>query len=233
MIATREITFISAAALLTIAGIILPLRIFSRQAMINHLLFHIGFSSVTLAEVAILENYNIFTNQFLNFNILGFKWLNSLFCILILDLLSYGWHRLNHTSKFLWKLHKFHHQTKVMDPLAAYRFHPIEVFLGYQIRTGVIWFLGFGLTEISLFVLIYGLLNLFQHSNLRLPSSVDTILCNVFVTPSLHHTHHLKDQSSQKSNYSTIFIFWDHLFKSYSAPGLIRENDIGLDWSTK
>jgi len=105
--------------------------------------------------------------------------------------------------------------------------------LGYQLRAFVIWSLGFGAQELGIFILIYGMLNLFQHSNLRLPERFERFLSLIFVTPRLHHMHHLRDKSSQNSNYSTIFIFWDRLFGTYTAPGVIRENDIGLDWNNK
>ncbi|MEO5970102.1 MAG: sterol desaturase family protein [Bdellovibrionia bacterium] len=229
----REITLVSAAILLTVCGIIFPLRTFQRPKRSRYFLFHLLFSSLILGEVAILQKYEVFSGNFFNIDRLESAWFKSLVCILSLDLLSYFWHRLNHSWSFLWRWHMFHHQTEVMDPLAAYRFHPTEVFFGYQIRTAVIWILGFGAKEISVFVLVYGLLNLFQHSNLCLPRSVEKSLSRIFVTPGVHHVHHLRDRRCQNSNYSTIFIFWDKLFKSYTAPGVIRENDIGLNWSGK
>jgi|GEM_PF-3404860 len=233
MIGVREVTLVSAAILLTVCGLIFPLRTFQRTKRTRYFLFHLLFTGIVLGEVAILEKYKFVSGNIFTVGSLESPWVKMLVCILSLDLLSYFWHRLNHTWAFLFRWHKFHHQTEVMDPLAAYRFHPIEVFFGYQLRTAVIWILGFGANEISGFVLVYGLLNLFQHSNLRLPWQVDKFLSNIFVTPRIHHMHHLRDLSSQNSNYSTIFIFWDKLFRSYTAPGVIGENDIGLNWSDK
>lgn len=227
----REITLTSTAVLLCILGIFFPLRYFPKQLMLRHLLFHTSFAFVIIMEIVILEKYKLFNDHVFKLNKLNPALLQIFFCIFVLDLLSYFWHRFNHTFAFLWRWHKFHHQTEAMDPFAAYRFHPIEVFFGYQLRSGVIWLLGFDRPEISTFILTYGLLNLFQHSNLRLPQTIENILGIIFVTPSLHHTHHLKDYTSQNSNFATIFIFWDRVFRSYKAPGTIGDYDIGLEHS--
>lgn len=233
MIGIREMTLACVTVLLIILGNFFPLRNFPKNLKLKHLLFHIGFAFILIMEVVILEKYKLFNGHFFKLKIFGPHLIQILFCIFVLDLLSYFWHRFNHASSFLWKYHKFHHQTAVMDPLAAYRFHPIEVFFGYQLRSGVIWLLGFSVPEISAFTFTFGLLNLFQHSNLRLPQTIESIISQVFVTPSLHHKHHLKDYASQNSNFATIFIFWDRLFRSYTAPKAVRDNDIGLEMNNK
>ncbi|MGE4107769.1 MAG: sterol desaturase family protein [Bacteriovoracia bacterium] len=233
MIGNRELVLVGAALVLILLGFFFPLRRFSRNQAIRHLLFHAFFSGIVLAEVAALERFRVFEGSFFSLQSLGPLWFRVLICILVLDLFSYFWHRLNHTWSWLWRWHKFHHQAEAMDPLAAYRFHPIEVFFGYQLRATLIWLLGFGADEISTFVILYGVLNLFQHSNFRIQPTVQTFLSKIVVTPNLHHVHHLRDRGSQNSNYSTIFIFWDKLFGTYTEPGVVRENDIGLDWSSK
>lgn len=233
MISTRELVLVGTALVLILLGFLFPLRQFSRNQTLRHLLLHSLFAGIVLAEVAVLERFKIFEGNFVNLHSLGPFWFRILICILALDLFSYFWHRLNHASSWFWKWHKFHHQAEVMDPLAAYRFHPVEVFFGYQLRSSVIFLSGFGADEVSAFVIVYGILNLFQHSNFRIPSPVHKILSRILVTPYIHHVHHLRNRESQNSNYSTIFIFWDKLFGTYTAPGLIQENDIGLDWGAK
>ncbi len=233
MLGTREIVLLLAALGLSLLGFVFPLRNFSKKLALRTLLFHALFAGVVLTEVALLERFKFFESRTFEQAYFGSFWIRVTVCVLSLDLLSYWWHRLNHNFGLLWKLHKFHHKTEFMDPLAAYRFHPVEVFLGYQLRAFVIWSLGFGVQELGMFILIYGTLNLFQHSNLRLPERFEQILSLILVTPRIHHMHHLRDKSSQNSNYATVFIFWDRLFGTYTAPGVIRENDIGLDWSQK
>jgi len=230
---SREIILGTSVVVLLALSFFFPLRHFQRKQALRHFLFHFLFSGIVLGEVALLIRFNFFSGRFLELGSVEPFWLRVLLCILALDLLSYVWHRMNHSWAFLWRWHRFHHQTEVMDPLVAYRFHPIEVFLGYQLRAAVIWFLGFNANEIAIFILVYAFLNLLQHSNLRLPERVDALLAIVLVTPRLHHVHHLRDRSAQDSNYSTVFIFWDRLFRSYTAPQPIRENDIGLDWEKK
>ncbi len=210
-----------------------PLRKFSRSTASKNILFHALFSILIIAEVRVLSQWPALPqSSLLNFHT-EYRAIDFLLCFLGLDLLSYFWHRINHMLPFLWRFHEFHHKATSLDPLAAYRFHPVEVFLGFQLRALVVWFLGFSSQEVAVFIVLYGSFNLFQHSNLRLPKSLDEILSWVFVTPTRHHVHHLRGREFQNSNYATVFIFWDKLFKSYKNPQRIQPNDIGLNREKK
>jgi len=205
-----------------------PIRKFSPSAQRSHLFFHIGMLVVVIEQLVEwlpflkMANHNEWSTH--RPPIIKF-----LTVILGLDLFSYFWHRANHKLNFLWKWHKFHHQTEVMDPLAAYRFHPIEIFLGYKLRALVILMFGFSVETVTVFITTYGLFNIYQHSNFKTPKLFDEVYSLIFVSPSRHHVHHLRDRQLQNSNYATIFIFWDRLFGSYEAPRPIHDNDIGLE----
>jgi sterol desaturase/sphingolipid hydroxylase (fatty acid hydroxylase superfamily) len=205
-----------------------PLRSFAQKAQWRNLLFHAFFAAIVLVEVKFLSEGSLFPTKPLLSFFVGYPLVDILLCLILLDLFSYFWHRLNHRIRFFWYFHSFHHKANTLDPLAAYRFHPAEVFMGYQLRAFFVWILGFQKEGLEFFVIAYGVLNLYQHSNFQVPSFLEKIFSKVFVTPALHHVHHLKNPQFQNSNYSTIFIFWDHLFKSFHPAQKIQNDDLGL-----
>lgn len=219
------------ALLLLILQYFFPLRDFTRRSAFKNILFHAGFAAIIFGEVTLLSLWEPLPKVGLLGIFSDGTKLSLLVCILSLDLLSYFWHRLNHSLRWLWKFHSFHHKSTTLDPLMAYRFHPVEVFFGFQLRALIIWALGFQAHDVALFVIFYGALNLFQHSNLRLPKYIEEPLALIFVTPTRHHVHHLRNVKCQNSNLSTVFIFWDRLFGTYMDPVNPSANDIGLDRS--
>ncbi len=205
------------------------LRKFPKSLALRNLAFHSAFALLIGVELWALARLSFWPSTSLLSIRTAFPLLNALICFLALDLLSYGWHRLNHNVSWLWHFHLFHHRAETLDPIAAYRFHPVEVFLGYQLRALVMWGLGFTPESVSLFIIIYGAFNLYQHSNLKLPYLFEEIIALLFVTPTRHHVHHLREEKYRNSNYSTVFIFWDRLFGTYQAPIPERSFDIGVD----
>ena len=65
---------------------------------------------------------------------------------------------------------------------------------------------------------------LFHHANIRVPN--EDLISNVFITPSLHRTHHSKKRSEHDSNYGIVFSLWDRMFGTRKE--LVPEQ-IGLD----
>ena len=49
-------------------------------------------------------------------------WLRWALALLLLDLWTYAWHRLNHTVPVLWRFHRLHHSDRQMDATTASRF---------------------------------------------------------------------------------------------------------------
>jgi sterol desaturase/sphingolipid hydroxylase (fatty acid hydroxylase superfamily) len=45
---------------------------------------------------------------------------------------------------------------------------------------------------------------------------LENIFSKIIVTPSIHWVHHHKRQSETDANYSTIFSWWDKIFRSKS-----------------
>lgn len=160
-------------------------------------------------------------------------WLEIILSIIVLDAFDYFWHRANHRIPFLWRFHKAHHADTEMDVTTALRFHPGELVLSSFAKAG--WVLVWGPTPIAWF-LFEGLISLcaqFHHSNIDLPDPIERRLSRFLVTPRFHTSHHAVDRKYGNANYSTVFSFWDPLFKSYrqaphSTIGPQSKDTIGL-----
>src|SRR5512145_2312601 len=57
-----------------------------------------------------------------------------LLAVLVLDFVSYAWHRANHQLPFLWRFHRVHHADGNFHVSTALRFHPGEVLLSLPVR---------------------------------------------------------------------------------------------------
>lgn len=167
-------------------------------------------------------------------------WFEIVLSLIMLDFFDYIWHRVNHRIPFLWRFHKAHHADTEMDVTTALRFHPGELFLSSFAKA--LWVLVWGPTAIAWFI-FEGLISLcaqFHHSNIDLPERVEGVLSRVIVTPRFHTSHHIVDRRYGDANFSTIFSFWDPLFRSYNqmpgghpakdAIGLPEARDLSLSF---
>ena len=58
--------------------------------------------------------------------------------IVVLDLVSYVWHRANHEVGFLWRFHRVHHADADYHVSTALRFHPGELLLALPVRLAAV-----------------------------------------------------------------------------------------------
>lgn len=148
--------------------------------------------------------------------------------IILLDLWSYWWHRINHTIGFFWKFHRAHHTDTEMAAATAFRFHPIEIIFSSILRIILLTLLGISTDALILYETILVFSILFHHSNIAVPQRVDAIIRVLFVSPVMHKLHHSILPAEFQSNYTSIFSFWDRLFKSYSETEQPEEISLGL-----
>lgn len=156
-------------------------------------------------------------------------WLEIVLSLIMLDLFDYFWHRANHRIPFLWRFHKAHHADNEMDVTTALRFHPGELMLSSLAKAS--WVVIWGPTAIAWFI-FEGLISLcaqFHHSNFDLPDPIERVLARVLVTPRFHTSHHVVDRRYGDANFSTIFSFWDPLFRSYNQVPKVRDGHLAGD----
>jgi sterol desaturase/sphingolipid hydroxylase (fatty acid hydroxylase superfamily) len=79
------------------------------------------------------------------------------------------------------------------------------------VRLGVIALLGAPPIAVVICEAIFGIANVLEHGNFKLPRRVEQVLSVAFVTPALHRRHHSTERSERDSNFGTILCLWDRL----------------------
>ncbi len=159
-------------------------------------------------------------------------WLHAVLAILLLDIWTYWWHRMNHRVSFLWRFHRMHHSDPWMDVTSARRFHPGEIIFSSLLRLPLIFILGIHLQELLLYGVLMGIVVDFHHANIALPERIDRWLRAWIVTPAMHKVHHSRIQIETDSNYTSLLSVWDRLFGSFRLRPDLSAIQIGLDdWS--
>jgi sterol desaturase/sphingolipid hydroxylase (fatty acid hydroxylase superfamily) len=148
--------------------------------------------------------------------------------VVALDLVSYGWHRANHTLALLWRFHRVHHSDTTFTVSTALRFHPGELLLSLPLRLGAVAALGAPAAAVVAFEAIFTLANLVEHGDIDLPARLERGLARVVVTPALHRRHHGIEPAQLGSNFGTVFTWWDKLLGTYGASGSSVRVTIGL-----
>jgi sterol desaturase/sphingolipid hydroxylase (fatty acid hydroxylase superfamily) len=141
------------------------------------------------------------------------------------DMMQYWWHRISHNVKWLYELHRPHHDAEYMSIRIVYRNN-----IFYYLMMPGIWFSGaliyLGLGTVYAFYIVVKLLVICgAHSDVRwdrplykspLFSPVMWVLERVISTPATHSAHHGRHMDDgithYKGNYGNLLFFWDVLF---------------------
>ena len=155
----------------------------------------------------------------------------ALIIFLTSDFVNYWYHRINHSWRWLWPIHALHHSAEELNPVTAYRHHPLYPLLGLPLAALVL-----GLVQALLLVFITGSLDLYllagtnffyavfnlfaanlRHSHiwLRYPRAVEHIL----ISPAQHQCHHSVDPRHHNRNYGEVLALWDWMFGTLYLPG--------------
>jgi len=161
------------------------------------------------------------------FPVTGF-W-RGLLAILVLDGWTYTWHRMNHTFPAFWRFHRLHHTDREMNVTTANRFHLGEIVLSSLLRLPLLALLGANVEELAIYDTMLFAAVQFQHANIGLPEWLDRTLRTLLVTPHLHKVHHSVVRSEADSNFSSLFSWWDRIFRSYRLSRDLRRIQFGVD----
>ena len=150
--------------------------------------------------------------------------------IALLDVAIYAQHVIFHAVPWLWKFHRVHHADPDFDVSTGIRFHPIEILLSMLIKFAVIVLLGIPAIAVLIFEILLNATAMFNHSNIRLPCTVDKWVRWFIITPDMHRVHHSTDYSEMNRNFGFNLSCWDRLFGTYiDQPKLGHERmEIGL-----
>ncbi len=144
-------------------------------------------------------------------------WLQVTFFMVTHDFYIYWFHRWQHRSPVLWRLHEAHHSNESVDWLAGSRSHSIEILINQTIEFAPMLLLG-AAPEVPL---IKGMLSavwgLWIHANVDAQTGRLQWILN---GPEAHRWHHAVDAEAQNTNFATKLALWDRLFgTAYLPPG--------------
>jgi sterol desaturase/sphingolipid hydroxylase (fatty acid hydroxylase superfamily) len=130
------------------------------------------------------------------------------------DLYIYCFHRLQHRSPLLWRIHETHHATHDIDWLSGSRSHPVEILINQTIEFVPMMLLG-AAPEVALIKVTIDILwGMYIHSNIDIRSGR---LQRILNGPEMHRWHHAIEINTGV-NFATKFALWDWLFGSAYLP---------------
>lgn len=141
-------------------------------------------------------------------------WAEFTLSFLLMDLAFYYWHVANHRVPFLWRFHNVHHLDPDLDVSTAFRFHFGEIALSAAFSVVQVSLIGISPWAFAVYHLVFQTEVLFHHSNWRLPIGFERFLSLIFVTPRMHGIHHSQVERENKSNFGTVFTWWDRLHRT-------------------
>ena len=148
-------------------------------------------------------------------------WLSCALGVVLMDLGSYGQHRLFHALPLLWRFHKIHHSDLDVDCGTALRHHPVEILAGLGFDLAIVAALGIPPIAVFVGATLMGIASVFNHGNVALPLTADRLLRRLVVTPDMHRVHHSTSVAESDSNFANLLPWWDHLFVTYRRQPLL------------
>ena len=148
--------------------------------------------------------------------------------VIIMDAMIYLQHVMVHAIPVLWRLHRVHHADPDFDVTTGARFHPLEIILSMMIKFAVIILLGPPVAAVVIFEILLNVTAMFNHSNVRLNTTLDKYLRLLLVTPDMHRVHHSVEADESNSNFGFNLPWWDRLFGTYRAQPRAGHKDMTI-----
>jgi sterol desaturase/sphingolipid hydroxylase (fatty acid hydroxylase superfamily) len=108
-----------------------------------------------------------------------------------------------------------HHADLDVDVTTGARFHPVEIVLSMLIKLAAITVTGAPPVAVLTFEVVLNATSMFNHSNVRMPETLDRLLRWVVVTPDMHRIHHSVARDETNSNFGFSVPWWDRLLGTY------------------
>ena len=145
--------------------------------------------------------------------------------LLLDDMTQYWWHRASHSTRWLYNLHRAHHNARYMSVRLVYRNNIIYYAMMPGIwLSGLLIYLGLGWIYAGYLVVKLTVI-IGAHSDvawdrplykIKWLSPVLWLVERTISTPATHHAHHGRHSDdpavNYKGNYGNLLFFWDLLF---------------------
>jgi sterol desaturase/sphingolipid hydroxylase (fatty acid hydroxylase superfamily) len=138
-------------------------------------------------------------------------WYHWVTAYIVVDFLSYWYHRVSHRVNILWAGHVTHHSSEHFNFSNGFR---TSFFQG--INRIIFWaclpLFGFSPVMLVIILKVSGLYDFLLHTE-YVPKL--GFLEKIFITPSQHRVHHGRNEIYIDKNYGSTFVIWDKLFGTY------------------
>lgn len=141
------------------------------------------------------------------------------------DLYIYWFHRWQHRSAWLWRLHEAHHSSPELDQLAASRSHAVEILINQTIEFAPMVLLAAHPDVPLIKGALSAVWGLWIHANVDVKTGWLQWIVN---GPEAHRWHHAVDADAHNRNFATKFALWDRLFGSAWLPRGRKPQGYGL-----
>jgi len=141
-------------------------------------------------------------------------WGQVVFYTVASDFLLYWTHRMFHGATF-WRFHAVHHSAEQVDWTTAYRFHPVNLWLGSFLVAAIMLVLGISPSVLLFLVPFDTTTAAFVHANLNWSLGP---LKYVVATPVFHRWHHTRPEEAGNANFGSLLSLWDVLFGTFRMP---------------
>ena len=142
----------------------------------------------------------------------------ALLGFLVLDFVIFAQHWVFHHVPLLWRLHRMHHADLDIDVTTGLRFHPFEILISLAVKIATMIAFGIPPVAVLLFEVVLNATSMFNHSNVRLPVSVDRV-----AAAGPRDARHAprppfgRSADEHNSNFGFNLPWWDRLFRTYRA----------------
>lgn len=135
--------------------------------------------------------------------------------ILLVDILFYLYHRLQHRWPLLWKVHRLHHSDLDMNITTSFRTNLFDNLIQYFVIITPVYLI-MGTNYEAAHYCYYGLSFFLFFGHLKAQNSWG-VLSKIIVTPEVHRIHHSQDKAYRDKNFAQVFPFLDMLGRTHAA----------------
>jgi sterol desaturase/sphingolipid hydroxylase (fatty acid hydroxylase superfamily) len=137
------------------------------------------------------------------------------FFFVVHDFYIYWFHRLQHYSDTLWRIHEAHHSVDDVDWLSGTRSHALEIMVNQTVEFLPIALLGAAPEVVLMKATLDAVWGMYIHSNLNVRAG---LLQRVLNGPEMHRWHHATELPIPGKNFATKLAIWDFLFGTAYLP---------------
>jgi sterol desaturase/sphingolipid hydroxylase (fatty acid hydroxylase superfamily) len=141
--------------------------------------------------------------------------LQVFFFFLSHDFYIYWFHRWQHHSKYLFRIHEAHHSVPDVDWLAGTRSHSLEILINQTIEFAPIALLGAAPEVAIIKATLDAVWGMYIHSNVGARSGRLQLILN---GPEMHRWHHARELADKNANFGTKLAIWDWIFGTAFLP---------------